>query len=70
MVIQGPRKAWRTLNTFVSSGESRRCSLLDEPLHHFGSFGDHLLTLLGKIQMMDIKRIFTVEAGFVSEDSN
>ena len=45
-------------------------SLLDEILNHFGSFGGHLLTLLGNIQMMDIKRIFTVETGFVSEDGN
>lgn len=60
----------RILNISVSIRKTIIHSLLDEILSHFGSFGGHLLTLLGNMQMMDFKRIFTVETGFVSEDSN
>lgn len=70
MLIHQQSNALRILNISVRISKTVIHSSLDEILNHFGSFGGHLLTLLGNIQMMDIKRIFTVETGFVSEDSN
>jgi len=70
ILIHEQSNALRILNISVSIGKTIIHSLLDEILNRFGSFGGHLLTLLGNIQMMDFKRIFTVETGFVSEDSN
>lgn len=70
ILIHQRSNAPRILSVPVSIGAAIARSLLDETLNHFGSFGGHLLTLLGNIQMMDIKRIFAVGTGFVSEDSN
>lgn len=70
ILIPQRSNALRILSIPVSIGAAIAHSLLDEILNHFGSFGGHLLTLLGNIQMIDIKRIFAVGTGFVSEDSN